>query len=58
MREIRRLRGFPLQTRSRVNVLGELRETVSTVTRVVVGAFRPALFVPPSDYRVVTEPAE
>ena len=57
LRRIRVLRGFPLQTRSRVSVLGEVHETVSTVTRVTVGPLPPALFAPPSDYRVVVEPA-
>src|SRR5881628_3449750 len=37
--EIRRLPGFPLQTRSRVEVMGELQETLSTVTKVSVGPF-------------------
>src|SRR3990172_5863907 len=34
--EIRRLPGFPLETRSRVSVLGEERETVSTVVTIRV----------------------
>jgi hypothetical protein len=54
--EVRALRGFPLQTRSRVSLLGEVHETVSTVTRVEVGPSRPALFEPPPGYRVVAEP--
>jgi len=54
--EIRALRGFPLQTRSRVSLLGEVHETVSTVTRVLVGPSRPALFEPPPGYRVIAEP--
>jgi hypothetical protein len=57
LREVRTLRGFPLQTRSRVDVLGEVHETVSTVTRVVVGPQRAALFEPPAGYRVVTAPS-
>jgi Domain of unknown function (DUF4412) len=58
LREVRSLSGFPLQTRSRVSVLGEVHETLSTVTRVVVGAQRAALFEPPPGYRVLTaEPA-
>jgi hypothetical protein len=56
LKEIRALPGFPLQTRSRVNLLGEVHETVSTVTRVEVGPSRPALFEPPPEYRVVNEP--
>jgi hypothetical protein len=54
--EIRALRGFPLQTRSRVSLLGELHETLSTVTRVLVGPSRPTLFEPPPGYRVIAEP--
>jgi hypothetical protein len=56
LKEIRALRGFPLQTRSRVNLLGEVQETVSTVTRVQLGPSRPDLFEPPPGYRLVTQP--
>ena len=56
LKEIRALRGFPLQTRSRVSLLGEVHETVSTVIRVEVGPSRPAQFEPPPGYRVVAEP--
>lgn len=55
LKEIRALRGFPLQTRSRVSLLGEVHETVSTVTRVRVGPSRPGLFEPPPGYRVVAD---
>src|SRR5687768_6149762 len=41
------LRGFPLETRTRVDVLGELHETVSTVTRLTLKAPAPALFEVP-----------
>lgn len=54
--ELRRLPGFPLQTRSRVTVLGEEHETVSTVTKVKVGRLAPALFERPRDYRLQAEP--
>ena len=53
--EIRRLQGFPLQSRSRVTVMGETHETVATVTRVKVGAHPPDVFEPPAGYRVVKE---
>lgn len=53
LREVRTLRGFPLQTRSRVDVLGEVHETISTVTRVTVGPQKAALFEPPAGYRVI-----
>jgi hypothetical protein len=53
--EIRRLPGFPLQTRSRVEVMGEVQETLSTVTKVGLGPFPAALFEPPAGYRVEPE---
>ena len=52
MGELRRLPGFPLQTRSRVTVLGEEHETVSTVTKVKVGPLDPTLFERPRDYKL------
>ena len=52
---IRRLPGFPLQTRSRVEVMGEVQETLSTVTKVSAGPFAAGLFEPPPGYRVETE---
>src|SRR5688572_6521149 len=53
--EIRALRGFPLQSRSRVTVMGETHETVATVTRVKVGSHDAGLFEPPAGYRLVEE---
>jgi hypothetical protein len=53
--EIRRLPGFPLQTRSRVEVMGDVQETLSTVTKVTVGPFPAGLFEPPAGYRVEHE---
>ena len=50
--ELRKLPGFPLETRSRVTVLGEVQETLSTVTRVKVGPADPRLFEPPPGYRL------
>jgi Domain of unknown function (DUF4412) len=55
LQEIRRLPGFPLETRTRVTVLGEVRETLSTVTKVKVGPHPPAVFEVPSGYRVEKE---
>jgi hypothetical protein len=49
--EMRKLPGFPLETRALVNVLGEAHETVSTVTRLRVGAHPAALFELPAGYR-------
>jgi len=56
LKEMRALRGFPLQTRSRVTLMGEVHETVSTVTRVRLGPSPPALFEPPPGYRLLAEP--
>lgn len=56
MGELRRLPGFPLQTRSRVTVLGKEHETVSTVTKVKVGPLAPALFERPGDYQLQADP--
>jgi len=53
--QIRALPGFPLQSRSRVTVMGETHETVATVTRVKVGAHDAAVFEPPAGYRLVEE---
>jgi hypothetical protein len=50
--EIRKLPGFPLQSRSRVTVLGEVQETVATVTKVKLGPHAAAVFEPPPGYRV------
>ena len=52
---IRALAGFPLQTRTRVDVLGEIRETVSTVTAIDVGPQPGALFEVPAGWRVEIE---
>ncbi len=54
---LRELRGFPVETRSRVTVLGEPHETLATVTLVKTGPIDPALFGPPAGYRTETEPA-
>jgi len=49
---IRELPGFPLETRTRVSVLGETQETVSTVTRIRLGAQPEALFEVPAGFRI------
>jgi hypothetical protein len=54
--EIRRLGGFPLETRARVPVRGETLETVSTITRVLLAPQPAALFEPPAGWRVEREP--
>ena len=54
---IRALPGFPLRTHTRVEALGEIRETVSTVTAIEVGPQPDALFEVPAGWRVETEPA-
>jgi hypothetical protein len=55
MAEVRKLPGFPLETRSQVTVLGEVHETRATVTRVETGPQPAALFEPPTGYQIVTE---
>jgi hypothetical protein len=52
---IRALPGFPLETRLRVSVLGEIQETVSTVTAIRVAALPDSLFDVPAGWRVVRE---
>jgi hypothetical protein len=52
---IRELPGFPLQTRTRVEVLGEVRETVSVVTTIDVGPQPRELFEVPAGWRVEAE---
>ena len=49
---IRELPGFPLETRTRVSVLGETQETLSTVTKIRVGPQPESLFEVPSGWRV------
>jgi hypothetical protein len=58
MAEVRRLPGFPLETRSRVTALGRVQETVSTVTKVKVGPHPAALFELPPGYRLLREEPE
>jgi hypothetical protein len=58
MAELRGLPGFPLETRSRVTVLGRVQETVSTVTKLQVGPHAPSVFEPPQGYRLVREEPE
>lgn len=52
---IRELPGFPLETRTRVSVLGETQETVATVTTIRVGPLSPELFEVPAGWRVESE---
>jgi hypothetical protein len=56
--EMRKLPGFPLETRSRVTVLGDVQETLSTVTRVDVGPADRRLFEPPPGYRLEPDTEE
>lgn len=49
---IRELPGFPLETRTRVSVLGESQETLSTVTKIRVGTQPPELFDVPAGWRL------
>lgn len=50
--EMRKLPGFPLETRAQVDVLGDIQETVSTVTRLKVAPIPAAMFEPPAGYTV------
>lgn len=49
---IRDLPGFPLETRSRVTVLGHVHETLATITEVKLGPLPASLFEVPAGYRV------
>jgi hypothetical protein len=53
--EMRKLRGFPLESRARVSVRGQILETISTITKVLVGPHPRALFEPPAGWRVERE---
>jgi hypothetical protein len=50
--EMKKLPGFPLETRAQINVLGEMQETVSTVTRLQVAPVPASMFELPPGYRV------
>lgn len=52
--EIRKLPGFPMQTRSRVRVLGHVQETLSTVTLLELRPMHASLFEPPPDYELTS----
>jgi hypothetical protein len=55
--EMRKLPGFPMETRALVNVLGEVQETVSTVTRLQVAPVPASTFELPKGYSVRGEEA-
>jgi hypothetical protein len=55
---VRALPGFPLETRVRVSVLGEPRETVSTVTVIRAEAVPAERFEVPAGWRLVDERPE
>ena len=55
--ELRRLPGFPLETRVRAKVNGESVITVTTVTKIEMGPIAPALFEVPAGFRLVEAPA-
>jgi hypothetical protein len=52
---VRDLPGFPLETRTRVAVLGETQETVATVTKIHLGPQPASLFEVPAGWRVEAE---
>jgi hypothetical protein len=53
--EMRKLPGFPLESRARVSVRGQTLETVSTITKVLVGPHPRSLFEPPAGWRIERE---
>jgi hypothetical protein len=53
--EMRKLPGFPLESRARVSVRGQTLETVSTITKVLVGPHPRSLFEPPPGWRIERE---
>lgn len=55
MDELEQIRGFPLETRARVSILGQVQETLTTVSRVRVEPLPSALFELPSGYALTTE---
>jgi hypothetical protein len=54
--EVRPLSGFPMQTRTRVQIAGGTQETIATVTAVQAGPIPAEQFEPPADFEVVEEP--
>jgi len=55
MDAVKRLPGFPLETRSQMNVAGRIVETRSTILALRAEAPDAALFEPPASYRVKRE---
>jgi hypothetical protein len=58
LEQIRALPGFPLETRSRVSVMGETQETRTSVTKVTVGPVAAKLFEVPAGWEIVQEETE
>ena len=56
--ELRRLPGFPLETRTRVTVLGETRESIATVTKLQLAPLPASLFEVPAGYQLEKEAPE
>jgi len=55
---VQELRGFPLETRSRVSLEGDIVETMATISRVELLPIAPSLFEPPAGYTQVPLEAE
>lgn len=53
--EVRKLPGFPLETQTRVEVLGHWHDTRSTITKIRLGPSPRDLFRPPPGYQVRAE---
>jgi hypothetical protein len=56
--EVRRLTGFPMLTRTRLQIAGGMQETLATVTTVRVGPIPDERFAPPPDFERVEGPVE
>lgn len=55
---LRRLAGFPLETRARVEADGQVWETTSTITKLTLGPQPVTLFEPPAGWRLEHEGSE
>ncbi len=56
--EVRKLSGFPMLTRTRLQIAGGIQETLATVTAIRVGPIPDERFAPPPDFENVEVPVE
>ncbi len=52
MAELKAIRGFPLETRSRINILGDIQESLTTISRVRVEPIPASMFDVPKGYAI------